>query len=74
MKIIINGESVEASDLVEISYDLVNRIAFNGKADRTPSITFKRAAPPKTEGTLLPGETVNIVEGTIFNVYVTGGA
>jgi len=74
MKIIVNGESVEASDLAEISYDLVNRIAFNGKSDRTPSITFKGAPPPKTEGTLAPGESVQITEGTVFNVYVTGGA
>jgi len=34
-------------------------------------VTYRRAAPPKTEGSLSPGETVHIEEGTIFNVTFT---
>jgi len=73
MKIVINGDAVEV-DSDRISYELVNRIAFNGKADRSPSVTFKGAAPPNTEGVLMPGASVAIAEGTVFNVYITGGA
>ena len=73
MNIIINGASVEIQE-PQISYDLVRRIAFNGKDDRHPSVTFKGAAPPKTEGILEPGASVALAEGTIFNVYDTGGA
>lgn len=73
MKIIVNGAMAEV-DATVVSYELVRRIAFNGKNDQTPSITYKHAAPPRTEGVLGPGNFVEIAEGTVFSVYVTGGA
>jgi len=73
MKIIINGAVVEVEGN-EISYELVQRIAFNGKAIGNHSVTFHNAAPPETDGILLPGATVQIVEGTLFNVSETGDA
>jgi len=72
MKIIVNGAAVEV-DSTEITYELVQRIAFNGKTDRNHTVTYRGAAEEK-QGTLSPGETVGIADGTVFNVYETGGA
>jgi hypothetical protein len=73
VKISVNGATVEVSE-PSISYERLRHIAFCGKDDRTPSITFKGAAAARTEGTLAPGESVELAEGTAFNVYDTGNA
>lgn len=70
MKIIVNGAGAEV-DGAEISYRDVERIAFNGKDDRGATITYHNG--PGKDGELVPGETVPIAEGMIFNVFVTGG-
>lgn len=71
--IIVNGrEKVVTKD--ELSFDEIVALAF----DNPPTgpyivftITYRRGHGHKPEGTLLPGETVKIKEGMIFNVTAT---
>jgi hypothetical protein len=71
MKIIVNGASVEV-DAPTISYEMVQRIAYNGKAIGEHAVRFHGGLDGRT-GTLCPGEAVEIVDGTVFNVFATDG-
>jgi hypothetical protein len=71
--IVVNGRHKTVASN-ELGFVEVVALAF----DPVPSgenvifdVTYRRAAPPKTEGSLLPGETVHIQAGTIFNVTFT---
>jgi hypothetical protein len=70
MKITVNGAQVEV-DATAISYEMVQRIAKNGKVDRPHAVHFLNAANGMS-GELRPGEAVEIAEGTVFNVYEAG--
>jgi hypothetical protein len=71
--IIVNGRRKEVvTD--EVSYEEVVRLAYGGEVPTGPNIiitvTYRNAAHDK-QGTLLPGQTVEIKDGTIFNVTAT---
>lgn len=53
---------------VELTYE-----AFIAMAQALPgaTVTFHAAVPPKTDGTLLPGERVTCWAGTVINVMDT---
>ncbi len=38
------------------------------------TVVYHNAAGPKPEGSLLPGQSVRVRSGTVFNVVVTGRA
>ena len=61
------------------SYEEIVAVAFSDPADPLPSedavltVTYSKACHGK-QGTLTPGQTVEIAGGTIFNVADTGNA
>ncbi len=71
--IIVNGrEKLVQGE--ELTFDGVINLAF----DDPPkgeficfTITYRNAAGPRPEGTLIEGETINIREGMVLNVTVT---
>jgi hypothetical protein len=71
--VIVNGRPRPVSQK-ELSFDEVVRLAF---PDAVPNdttiytITFKRGAGHKPEGSLVGGDTVKVKEGMIFNVTPT---
>lgn len=74
-KVIVNGrERTVASD--HLTFDEVVRIAFDPvPTDKDITISFRDAAPPKQQGTLLPGESVKVEHnGTTFHVTATDKA
>jgi hypothetical protein len=70
MNIVINGRAQQV-DATTLTFADVVRLA---SAPLQASVTYRRAAGPKTEGCLTLGGVVEIQEGTIFNAYVTGNA
>jgi hypothetical protein len=72
-KIIINGEPVVVRKRV-LTFDEITKLAFPGLPTGPQivfTVTFKKAAGPTHQGTLLPGGTVKIKNGTIVNVTRT---
>jgi len=70
MKIIVNGEQLEV-DVEALSFEEVVALA---KEPISASVTYCRAAGPKSEGCLSVGQTVYLKDGTILNAIVTGNA
>ena len=71
--VVANGRERSVTD-DELTFNQVAGLAF----DPVPSgpniaitITFRRGHGNKPEGSLLPGDTVKVKEGMIFNVSVT---
>ena len=71
--IIVNGRE-KVVDKKELTFDEIIALAF----DPPPTgqfivftVTYRRGHGNKPEGTLLPGETVTIKQGMIFNVTAT---
>jgi hypothetical protein len=56
-----------------VSYDEIANLA-GCKPGRVPTVTYDRAAGPKPQGILAPGETVKVTEHTHIDCYVTGNA
>jgi hypothetical protein len=73
IKIYLNGEPKEVTSRV-LTYDDVVRLEWGDKPPEGPdvkiTITFKKAKEPH-EGSLLPAGSVEIKEGTRFNVRAT---
>ncbi|WP_083850465.1 multiubiquitin domain-containing protein [Rhodovulum sp. PH10] len=72
-KIVINGEPVVVRKRV-LTFDEITRLTFPGLPTGPQivfTVTFKKAAGPLHQGTLLPSGTVKIKNGTIFNVTRT---
>ena len=73
VKIIVNGREKTVNDK-EICFVQLVKLAFDtpptGK-DICFTITYRKAAGNKHEGTLAEGECVKIKDGTIFNVTAT---
>ena len=72
--IIVNGEkaSVESDD---VSYEQVVKLAYPTppSPDTRFTVTYRKAKEPNHEGSLAPGQSVEVKrEGTIFNVKATG--
>jgi hypothetical protein len=72
IKIIVNGrwKTVAAS---ELSFAEVVALAFDAPPRAVPTVTYRRAGKP-LEGMLAEGQTVQIRDGTIFDVVVTDNA
>jgi hypothetical protein len=69
--IVVNGRKEEVSKEV-LGYDEVVAIAFpTRKPDYEYEVTYHKAFGPKPDGTLSPGKTVHVQDGTIFNVTPT---
>ena len=71
-RIFVNGEekTVESDDL---SYDQVVKLSYPTPPDPNTifTVTFRKAKEPH-EGSLVPGQSVEIREGTVFDVTPTG--
>lgn len=70
MKIIVNGTTHEVESSVLTFEDVIQL------ADESlfASVTYCRAAGPKSEGCLSQGQSVAVQEGMIINAIVTGNA
>jgi multiubiquitin len=72
--IIVNGreKEVEKGDL---SYEQVVNLAFNNNPPQGPNIvitvTYSKGEKNGKQGSLLPGDTVKVKDGMIFNVTAT---
>jgi hypothetical protein len=71
MRIIVNGDSIVVLS-GEISYDDIQRIAFDNRPVGLHAITVHNAEG-RDDGVVQPGETVRVKDGTVFNVYAGGG-
>lgn len=71
IEIIINGREYICDKNDKPSYEEI--IAIEGYYGNYPTVTYRRAKDGK-QGMLNKGETVEIVNGTIFNVVDTGNA
>ena len=71
--IIVNGRE-KVVDKKELSFSEIIALAFENPPTGPNfvfTVTFRRGHGHKPEGTLLPGETVKIKKGMIFNVTAT---
>lgn len=72
--IIVNGREKRV-ETDALTYDQVVALAFDPvPTDKLFDVRFHDAEPPKTHGTLLPGETVTIKNGTKFDVTATNAS
>jgi multiubiquitin len=71
--IIVNAEQVTVVGH-RLTFDEVVRLAFGADAenpDKSFTVTYRKSAEAKHDGTLVAGQIVTIKEGTIFNVSST---
>lgn len=72
--IIVNGRQRQVT-AKEMSYAEIVNLAFDNNPPSGPyiviTVTYRRGEGNKPEGDLLPGETVKIKDGMIFNVTAT---
>lgn len=71
--IIVNAEE-KLVTAKELTFDQVVSLAFPNAAkndNQLYTVTYRRAAGEKPEGTLVEGGTVKVKEGMIFNVTAT---
>ena len=72
--IIVNGRKREVT-LKELSYAEVLNLAFDGNPPSGPNVvitvTYTKGEDGK-QGTMLPGDTVKVKAGMVFNVKATG--
>jgi len=72
-RIIVNAERKKVTKRL-LTFDEVVRLAFANPPSGPYivfTVTFKRAAGPNSSGSLLPGDSIKIKNGTIFSVTVT---
>jgi hypothetical protein len=70
-RIVVNGEPSDVDSDV-VTYDQVVKIAYpNGEPGTEYTVTFDKGKEPR-EGDLLPGGSVEIKDGTEFDVTPTG--
>lgn len=71
--IIVNAQEVTVTSH-RLSFDEVVRLAFGADAenpDKSFTVTYRKSAESKHDGTLVEGQSVTIKEGTVFNVSST---
>ena len=72
--IVVNAEE-KAWHSKEISFEQVVNLAYDGKPPQGPNWTFtvgfRRGDEHSREGTLLPGKSVTVKNGMVFNVTAT---
>jgi Multiubiquitin len=73
VEIIVNGRPKEVTEK-EISFEEVVNLAFNNEPPSGPdvviTVTYSKGEHPK-EGSLLPGQSVKVKAGMVFNVTAT---
>jgi hypothetical protein len=72
-QIIVNAEEVTVVGH-RLTFEEVVRFAFGADAenpDKSFTVTYRKSAEAKHDGTLVEGQVVTIKEGTIFNVSST---
>lgn len=71
--IIVNGQKKEVTTKIVSFEDIVN-LAYDNNPPKGPNVvitvTYSKAEHDR-QGTLLPGATIEIKDGTIFNVKAT---
>lgn len=76
--IIVNGKNYDLPEETrQLTYEELVLIARSGIGNRERSlytITYAKGFPPRTEGTIQPGESVEIASGMVFDVLVTDRA
>lgn len=71
MNIIVNGKTEQVL-AVRISYDAVVKLALGDRSHNVlHTVTFRSE---RAQGTLVPGESVGVAPGMVFNVAYTGNA
>lgn len=74
VEIWVNGGPAQVSGNF-LAYRDVVALAFPGNPDfEGYTVVFTRSPGPQRKGSLLPGERVQIQDGTVFNVAFTGNA
>lgn len=68
----VNHQAVTMASSV-VSYEEIANLAGMGP-ERCPTVTYHRAAGPKSSGSLVMGESVEVAEGTRITCMVTGRA
>jgi Multiubiquitin len=71
--IIVNAEEVTVTGH-RLTFEEVVRFAFGAEAenpDKSFTVTYRKSAEAKHDGTLVEGQVVTIKEGTVFNVTPT---
>jgi hypothetical protein len=72
--IIVNGQEKTTTEK-ELSFEEVVSIAYDGNPPTGPNweftVTYRRGHGNKPEGSLIPGQSVKVKEGMIFNVRAT---
>lgn len=71
--IIVNAEEVMIAGH-RLTYEEVVRFAFGAEAenpDKSFTVTYRKSAEAKHDGTLIEGQEVKVKEGTVFNVSST---
>jgi len=77
VNIIVNGQSFEVLHEIPrgegISYSEIFSLAYPGQPERTCSATYRNGRDNKS-GILSQGQSVELVDGMIFNIAETGNA
>ena len=67
----VNGQAKQVEKR-EYTFEEVIRLAFpNPNQNFEYTVTYSKGEEPKKEGTLVPGQSVKMKEGMIFDVYET---
>jgi hypothetical protein len=68
--IIVNGRPRVVTTKT-VSYEDVVRLAYENPPQHLLTLTFYRGPFRKSEGSLTPGESINVKDGMVFNVSDT---
>jgi hypothetical protein len=70
MKIWINGVPLEVTEAT-LSFEKILQLA---NLQGLPTVTFSRALSPRTQGTLLPNQSIGVKAGTTITATLTDKA
>lgn len=76
MKIIVNGHELEIV-ATKLSYEEIKSMVSqypNSPADYTVTFRDNHQRVPRREGTLIPGESITLKDGMVFNAIMTNGS
>lgn len=72
--IIVNGQEKTTTEK-ELPFEGVVSLAYDGNPPSGPNweftVTYNKGHSPKSQGSLLPGESVKVKDGMVFNVRAT---
>ncbi len=69
--ILVNGREKKVEGSVVTFTQVVGLSGLQGGENILFTVTFTHAPPPKTDGTLLEGQSTDVKNGTRFNVTTT---